>query len=217
MLSDKWIKKTDESSVLKRIDFVPIVKLGIGVGIFVVLNFVYNYLRFGTIQDIAYAIQAEREPWNFPQGLLSISYIPKKAWVFFLKPPIFIPEPPYIMPSLVGMSILITTPAFIYVIFAGIKNRVALACWSAIIPIAFLQFTHGSTGWIQFGYRYAVDFYPFLLILTWLGIKSTMGIRYSLGLTDLRWHHKLLISIGILVNLWGVLWINKFGWFSLWD
>jgi hypothetical protein len=217
MLSDKWIKKTYESSVLRRIDFGAIVKVGIGVGIFVVLNLLYNYLRFGTVHDIAYSIQAEREPWNFPEGLFSLSYIPKKAWVFFLKPPIFKSEPPYIIPSLVGMSILITTPAFIYAIFAGIKNRVALACWSALIPIAFLQFTHGSTGWIQFGYRYAVDFYPFLLVLTWLGMKSTMGSKYSLGYTDLRWHHKLLISIGILVNLWGVLWINKFGWSSLWE
>ena len=27
---------------------------------------------------------------------------------------------------------------------------------------------------------------------------------------------KMLIAISILVNLWGVLWINKFGWSALW-
>jgi hypothetical protein len=29
---------------------------------------------------------------------------------------------------------------------------------------------------------------------------------------NIKWHQKLLITIGILVNLWGVLWIYKFGW-----
>jgi len=104
-----------------------------------------------------------------------------------------------------GLSVLVTTPAFIYSIFAGIRNRLAFACWSAIIPIALLIFTKAGTGWTQFGYRYAMDFYPFLILLTLRGIGST-----------LRWHHKLLICLGILTNTWGVLWINKFHWFDWW-
>jgi len=191
---------------------MPLLKLGFGVGIFVILNFAYNYLRFGTPFDIAYFIQAKEEPWWYPKGFFNISYIPKHLWIFFLKPPVFTSQPPYVMPSLMGMSILITTPAFMYSIFAVIGNKLVLACWSAIIPIALPEFTHGGVGWIQFGYRHAVDFYPFLLVLTALGMKSTLGID-----SNLKWHHKLLISLGILVNLWGVLWLNKFGWGSLWD
>ena len=53
-------------------------------------------------------------------------------------------------------------------------------------------------------YRYALDFYPFLLILAFLG----MGGR-------LRWYHKLLIILSVLVNLWGVVLINKIGWYKL--
>ncbi|MER3445510.1 MAG: hypothetical protein C4291_01135 [Candidatus Dadabacteria bacterium] len=100
------------------------------------------------------------------------------------------------------MSIWITTPAFIYALFADIKSKITLACWSGIIPIAFLLFTKNGTGWTQFGYRYAMDFYPFLLLLTVNGIGDRI-----------MWHHRLAICIGILVNLWGVLWINKFEWF----
>lgn len=211
MLSDKWLKKTVETSLLKRIDFVPIVKLGVGVGIFVLLNFIYNYFRFGTIYDLAYSIQAEREPWFYPKGLFHISYIHHHLWVFFLKPPVFTSEPPYVMPGFKGMSILITTPAFIYSVFSGIKNKLTLACWSAIIPVGLVAFLHGGVGWTQFGYRFAVDFYPFLLVLTVLGMESTLGIN-----SRMRWHHILLISLSIFVNLWGVLWINKFKWVSLW-
>ncbi|MER3445507.1 MAG: hypothetical protein C4291_01120 [Candidatus Dadabacteria bacterium] len=195
MLSDKWLKKSNKPSFL-RINLIPLLKLGLGVGIFVILNFAYNYLRFGTPFDIAYSIEAKLEPWWYPKGLFSISYIPKHLWIFFLKPPVFTSKPPYVVPSLMGMSILITTPAFIYSIFAG-RNKIALACWSAIIPTALLEFTHGGVGWIQFGYRFALDFYPFLLMLTALGIKSTLGTD-----SNLTREHKLLICLGILVNLW---------------
>ncbi len=211
MLSDLWIKKEKLSNPFKRINFMPLFKLGLGAGIFVLLNFLYNYVRFDTISNIAYTIQAAEEPWFYPKGLFHISYIAKHLWIFFLKPPIFSWDAPYVMPSLEGMSILITTPAVIYVIFAGIRNKTALACWSAIIPIALVSFTHGGYGWIQFGYRFALDFYPFLLVLIALGLKSQLKDN-----GDLRWHQKTLITISILVNLWGVLWINKFGWSALW-
>ena len=69
MLSDnEWLKKSNNPSSL-RINFIPLLKLGLGVGIFVILNFAYNYLRFGTPFDIAYSIQAKAEPWLYPKGL----------------------------------------------------------------------------------------------------------------------------------------------------
>ena len=99
------------------------------------------------------------------------------------------------------MAIWLTTPAFIYAFFAGIKNRLVIGCWITIILIAFVDFCHGTWGFAQFGYRYAVDFYPFLFLLTIKGIGDAV-----------KWHHKILIILGIIVNLWGVLWIHKFGW-----
>lgn len=211
MISDQWINQDKSINIIRRVRLQPLILLGLGVGIFVLLNFAYNYLRFETISDIAYNIQAKEEPWFYPKGLFHLSYITKHLWIFFLKPPLFSWDAPYVIPSLEGMSILITTPAVIYVIFAGIRNRTALACWSAIVPVALVSFTHGGYGWIQFGYRFALDFYPFLLVLIALGIKSQLKDN-----GDLRWHHKTLITISILVNLWGVLWVNIFGWSVLW-
>lgn len=211
MLSDLWLKNFKARSWLEKIDFFPLLKLGAGLGIFILLNFLYNYMRFGTILDVAYAVQAGKEPWYYPKGLFDISYIPKHLFIFFLKGPVFSPKPPYVMPSLVGMSVLLTTPVFIYSVFAGIKNKIVLASWSAILPIALVEFTHGGVGWVQFGYRFALDFYPFLLILTAMGIRATSPVEGGMA-----WHHKLLIILSLAVNLWGVLWINKFGWSNLW-
>ncbi|MEW6146063.1 MAG: hypothetical protein AB1598_13715 [Thermodesulfobacteriota bacterium] len=209
MLSDTWLLSTDRAGLLGRVRLRPILLLCAGAGIFVLLNFIYNYLRFGTPFDVGYVMHSiypakeKLSPW-FNKGLFDLSYIPYHLRIMFLEPPAFISTWPYVVPSQIGLSILITTPAFIFALFAGIRNRLSLACWSAVIPTAFLIFIKSGTGWTQFGYRYALDFYPFLLLLTFKGIGGEM-----------KWYHKALITAGVLVNLWGVLFINKFEWFKV--
>jgi hypothetical protein len=78
-------------------------------------------------------------------------------------------------------------------------DRLVVACWAAIIPTALLIFTFAATGWAQFGYRYALDFTPFL----WLLAIRTIG-------NDMRWHHVTLIAVAIAVNAMGVLWVYQF-------
>lgn len=198
MLTNQWSKRKYVKSP-NRNYFLSIFYFSIGLSFFVFLNFIYNYFRFGTIFDIAYYLQpgVMDEPW-ISKGYFNLAYIPEHMEILLFKGPVFLSSFPYIRPSWYGMAIWITTPAFIFAIKSP-KDKITLACWSAIIPIAFLLMSKGGTGWTQFGYRYAMDFYPFLLILTVRG----MGLSR---------HYKLLIGISILVNLWGVLWINKFGW-----
>ena len=80
------------------------------------------------------------------------------------------------------------------------RDRLVAACWAAIIPTAFFIFNFAATGWSQFGYRYGLDFTPFL----WLLVARVIG-------DEIKWYHKLLISIGVLVNLMGLLWIYQLG------
>lgn len=80
----------------------------------------------------------------------------------------------------------------------GARDRLVLACWAAIIPIALFNWMFAATGWSQFGYRYGLDFMPFLFVLAVMAVPR------------LRWYHALLIAASVAVNLWGVLWILKF-------
>jgi hypothetical protein len=202
MLSDKWFKTSTGLSVFERINLKPLFHLGLGVLIFVGLNSIYNFLRFHTPFDASYYLQPGLlETPIYLEGIFDISYIPRHIKVVFASLPVFQSEFPYVIPPWGGLSIWITTPAFVYALFAGIRNRLALACWISIILIALVEFTHGGVGAVQFGYRFAVDFYPFLYLLTVRGIGD-----------EIKWHHKTLIAIGVLVNLWGVIFINKFGW-----
>lgn len=79
------------------------------------------------------------------------------------------------------------------------RDRLAVACWAAVLPVGLFLFMFAATGWTQFGYRYATDFYPFLFLL----VARAVGDRP-------RWDMRALILLGVAVNLWGVLWIYQF-------
>ena len=80
----------------------------------------------------------------------------------------------------------------------GMRDRLVVACWAAVLAIAFFDFMFTATGWSQFGYRYGLDFVPFLFLLVVIMVRRVR--RYQL----------VLIGASVLVNLWGVLWIFKF-------
>jgi hypothetical protein len=88
----------------------------------------------------------------------------------------------------------------------GLRDRLVIAAWAAIVAIVLFDWMFAATGWAQFGYRYGLDFMPFLFLLV------------AIAVPRLRWHHVALIVASIVVNLWGVLWIyqfsprNLFGW-----
>jgi len=248
------------------------VQLGLGLGIFLVLGSIYNYLRFDTPLHASYyhwlSYHRDGIPADlFPNGLFDISYIQRHIPVVFKELPIFMSDKPYLLIPQGGMAIWATSPALIYAFFAGIRgkrsvalglallflgilvavvfargmpeaihrlsqdfpeglhfpyrlelapfillialgvltglrnrNKMVLACWAAIIPTALTHFIVGVTGWPQFGYRFALDYYPFLFLLAITAIGD-----------ELKWYHKLLIILSVAANLVGVLWMYEFG------
>ena len=101
-----------------------------------------------------------------------------------------------------GLGLFFTTPAFIY-IFKGPWNKLSKYSALAILCILPPLITHGTVGFTQFGYRFSLDFTPFLILLTAKGMRE-----------NLRWLEKALIILSLLVNLWGVVSIIKFNFVS---
>ena len=202
---ERWYRPINLKPLYLRVNFRFLFFLGLGIFLFIILNALYNYARFGTPLDISYYLIPEifEEKW-YSKGIFDITYMYRHIEVIFGKFPEFIDQYPYAVPSWRGMAIWITTPAFIYVFWAGIRNKLALGCWVSIALIALVNFSHGTWGFTQFGYRFAVDFYPFLFLLTIKGIGD-----------KIKWHHITLIVLGILVNLWGVLIIQQYKWHKI--
>lgn len=163
----------------------------------VILNFSYNYFRYGVISDIGYVLlPIFNEPW-YKYGFVNIRYIPIHLKEMFLAMPKFIPQPPYVIPNLFAMAIWLITPAYFLILFSKLKKRICLASLVSIIAIAIPELMHGGNGFTQFGYRHTLDFLPFSLILIASGLKNKF-----------KFWGKLLIIVSILVNLWGVIMIS---------
>ncbi len=164
------------------------------------VNFGYNWLRFGTIADVAYRLTNNiPNEWWFERGLFHLSYIPRHVTPMLLTLPKIRPEFPYVFWSMSGLAIWITTPAFLFALAAPLGRR-TLAAWAGILPTLLALMTFGNTGMVQFGYRFAVDFYPLLYYLMIRGMGS-----------PLRPIHKVTIVLAVVLNLWGVVW-ERMGW-----
>jgi hypothetical protein len=131
---------------------------------------------------------------------------------------------PLAVPRDIGMSVLLTSPAFLLAIPAiadSRRRRLVLAAASAIVLVSVANLMHFSQGWVQFGYRFSNDVVPFALVLVALGIERLeTAPRSANGRTDRgrpapRWAVPLAIGLvvaSIAINAWGVWWGRMLGW-----
>ena len=92
-----------------------------------------------------------------------------------------------------GMSLLVTTPLFAVLLFPRRHSPLTPALWAAAAAVALPGFLYMNTGYVQFGYRFSVDWTPYLVLLVAAG-----GRPMRLGF----W---LLALAGVAVNAWGAL------------
>ena len=127
---------------------------------------------------------------------------------------------PLAVPRDIGMSVLLTSPAYLLALPAfrvTRRRRLVLAAATAVILISIVNLMHFSQGWVQFGYRFSNDVVPFALVLVALGIDRLAGPRGNDGIEEprARWAMPLamgLIVASIAINAWGVLWGRILGW-----
>jgi hypothetical protein len=124
---------------------------------------------------------------------------------------LFDPDCPLALPRDIGMSILLTSPAFLLMIPAlrryG-RSRLVTGAALAVLLVVLIDLMHFSQGWVQFGYRFSNDAVPFALPLVALGLhRLADGTR--------RWAMPVamaLVVVSIAVNAWGVAWARQLGW-----
>ncbi len=115
---------------------------------------------------------------------------------------------PLAIPADIGTSILLSAPGLLLALFAfrwhG-RSRLGLGTAAAVLLVAAFNLAHFSQGWVQWGYRFSLDFVPFLLPMVALGAaRETDGRPRLLAV--------VLVVAGGLVNLWGVTWGKILAW-----
>ncbi len=158
----------------------------------------YNKARFGNPLDFGYLTEnvADRLRESLrTYGQFNIHYAAKNFWSMWLAGPQWDAKLNFWKPDGEGMSLLLTTPALIYLVRARRSSALVIGAWAALITLMLLLLLYYNTGWYQFGYRFSLDFMTPVIIL--LAIAAGERITRSL---------KVLILVGVAVNLYGVIW-----------
>ena len=137
-----------------------------GLGVPLAVFALYNVARFGSPLEFGYALipGVLGEPY-YQQGIFSIAYIPRHLYAIFAQSWIYEDTFPFFKPSWWGLGIFLTTPLFLWLLRARLRDRpvpwAALACAITLVPIV----THGNVGFTQFGYRFSLDVQPLLFVI----------------------------------------------------
>lgn len=136
----------------------------------------YNYRRFHSIFETGYRYNISLQNWpNSSQvryGLFNIQYIPTNLYAMLGRGPVpileegggFILKYPYFKADGWGMAIWVTSPLFFY-LFKIRREKYTLAAVVAVLALAIPALLYFGVGFSQFGYRYSIDFLPFLLLI----------------------------------------------------
>jgi len=174
---------------------------------FAVVYFGYNLLRWGTPLDEGYARLTQGDVF-FNHGLFSPLYLPRQLYAIFLQAPEIVPGTPFFLrPHFIGMSLFLTTPAFLWIFIALRQVRrdvvaAAAAALFALLPDLF----HGTVGFQQFGYRFSIDAQPFLVALALTGDGLFRGV----------WRRRptivfiVAIVLSLAVNIYATIAITRF-------
>ena len=173
----------------------------------------YNLLRWGSLMDAGYGALTV-DDFFYRHGLFSPLYIPRHLYAIFIESPEFVDgDWAFLRFRIVGMSLFLTTPAFLW-IFGGLRRirrdpliaAVALAAGLALLP----DVVHGTVGFAQFGYRFSIDAQPFLVALALAGDARTgRGWRDRPSLLFLA-----ATLLAVAINVYGTVAITRFGYWQ---
>lgn len=162
----------------------------------------YDLVRFGSPFETGYNISvvggvlAERRA----QGLFSLRHVPENLGILLAGGFDLRARFPYLVPDDNGHALMLTSPALLIAVGAGIRERLPRLLWVCAILIAVPVLTYyGFGGRRTFGYRYALDFIPFLIPLVAMAARTRFGAL-----------EKTLIALSIAFVSYGVVWF----WFQ---
>ena len=168
----------------------PIVAVAIPMGLM-------NAARFGSPGEFGHRhLYANRVNADIrAHGLFSFAYLPRNLRAAFL-----------LLPRLArgrfafdgnGMSLFFTTPAWLLLLLPREKPRLWLPLCVTAAAVAIPGFFYQNTGYYQFGYRFSLDYTPYLVLLLGIGGRPLDGVFWAFALA------------GVAVNAWGAAVFNR--------
>lgn len=162
----------------------------------------YNQVRFGRFTEFGHKfffnnrVNADIDTW----GLFNLHYLGRNLEAAFLRLPHIQLNPFRLAYDPHGLSLLLTLPLLVFLFIPkGEKRHLQPALWIALAATALPGLLYQNDGYAQFGFRFSLDYTPYILLLF---AASGWSLKN-------RWV-QAAIAIGLLVNLWGAVGFHGF-------
>lgn len=161
------------------------------------LLLLHNHVRFESLSEFGHTYLAGGGLQRVKEhGLFNTHFLSKNLTAAFTLIPKIEAVAPYVTVSKHGMSLLLTTPAFLYV-FRPLPRESApdvfwwRALWVTVIVVSLPGFFYQNTGYEQFGFRFSLDYTVYLILLIAVGRRPLSRV------------FKALVLWGVAVNAFG--------------
>ena len=207
---------------------------GLGMAIPVLGLLAYTWASTGSLFNPVYEALYRREVIAYPDlgydgawALQDLRYIPQNLGLMLFGPPDILPscDPgvartpwsatgcSWLVPRHTGMSLILASPAWLLALpaLALLRDRRVAGALLATLAICVVNLMHFSQGWVQFGYRFSLDFAPFLLVAVALGTERFLGPRGAPS----TWRLAAvagLVAVSVAIQAWGIAWARTLGW-----
>jgi hypothetical protein len=174
----------------------PVLLFAAGAAPLALLAMAFNVARFGSPGEFGHSflydnrVNADIDT----HGLFSLVYLARNLQAAFLMLPRVQLSPFRLGYDPRGLSMLVTMPWLVLLVFPRGRPRLHWPVWLTVAVTALPGLFYQNTGYMQFGFRFSLDYTPYLVLL--------------LGLSGWSFRKPLvqgLIAASVLVNTWGAL------------
>ena len=158
-----------------------------------------NLARFGSFSEFGHShLYANRVNAQIQRyGLFHYAFLERNLHDAFTRLPLIQLHPLKIGFSGEGMSLFVTTPLFFWLLWPRERPRLHRALWLTVAVVALPGFFYQNSGYLQFGFRFSLDYTPYLIVLLALGARPFTRVFWTAALA------------GVGVNAWGAAVFNR--------
>src|SRR5262249_8984083 len=126
----------------------------------------FNWVRFHELTEFGHSYLAVRQQAQMERfGLANLHYLGRNLTVALTLLPELLPRQPFVAISGHGMAIWVTTPALALLLWPAARGPWHRMLWLTVVCVAIWPLVYQNSGWIQFGYRFALDYIVLLMLL----------------------------------------------------
>lgn len=188
-----------------RVAMRPLLRFAMPLAALALLAMAYNRARFGAFTEFGHSYldvrqQAQIEAW----GLFSLRYLARNLAVALTLLPELPGRAPWVQIGGHGLALWVTTPILLALLWPRRRTPIDRALWISVAAVALPTLCYQNSGWVQFGYRFSLDYLVLLIALLALGGRPIGRVA------------RVLIITGIAVNVFGAITFDRMPAFYRW-